>query len=99
MGLRIIQKTTVGRTRPVSEAEQLEALEKETERWSGLKNDANQSFQQEFIKNFRKVKARIDSPASVVEMAARIRQDILGRKSDSALSHGKVDIATLLELL
>ncbi len=98
MGLRIIDRQKATR-HEVTDAERLAGLKAETSHWVGIKGLNNLDIQTNFIDNFRRAKARIDSPAQVAEMASRVRDSILGRQADYATSHGQVDVATLLVLL
>lgn len=98
MGLRIIDRQH-RRKGLVTETERLRLLEEETKRWSDVKGSGDLGSQKDFITNFNRVKACLDSPASMVIKAARIREDILGRRSGAETSHTKVDITTLLDLL
>jgi hypothetical protein len=98
MGLRIIDRQ-FKRKALIPEAERLSLLVLETQRWSDVKGDVDSRSQERFISNFKRVKACLDSPDAMVEKAARIRQDILDRRPGAEISHTKVDITTLLELL
>ena|ERR1700722_714165 len=99
MGLRIIDRAK-GRTQEVSEAECLSVLTAEAGHWAAVRGQRQAlDIQRQFIDNFRRVKAQIDSPEQMAELAARAAGDIRGLTGDGATAHGKVDVATLLELL
>lgn len=97
MGLRITDRQF--RTRDVSDAERMAALESEARRWTAMRPGRPAVDGQDFLAHFREVRARLSSPDRMAEMADKIRADILGHNNESALSHNQVDIATLLELL
>lgn len=99
MGLRIVDRQFRVRD-DVTDAERTAGLESEARRWAALRaGRADSPGGQDFLTHFREVRSRIASPDRMAEMADRIRADILGRNNESALSHNRVDIATLLELL
>ncbi len=99
MGLRIVDRQFQTR-RDVTDAEHMAGLESEARRWSAMRPGRPAVDGQDFMTHFREVRARLCSADRMAEMAHKIRKDILGgRNNESALSHGQVDIATLLELL
>ena len=95
MGLRIIDRQFQTRRADISEAERLASLEIEARRWVATRGNVPLST---FIDHFQAVKSRLAPPSTMAEMADKIRGEIVGH-NDSPLSHNKVDIATLLELL
>jgi len=99
MGLRIIDRRRPREQALPTEAERLAYLRDETRHWIAAKGDLGVDFAAEFIDNFRRVRARLASPSQMSEMASRIRDNIRDRTQDSAQSHNRVDVATLLELL
>ncbi len=98
MGLRIVDRQFQTR-RDVTDAEQLAGIENEARRWAAHRPGRPAADGTDFLTHFREVRARLSSPDRMAEMAHKIRDDILGRNGESALSHNRVDIATLLELL
>ena len=99
MGLRIIDRQfQIRNGADISDAERQSSLELEARRWAASRGAGPMADPTAFVDHFQQVKARLASPTRMAEMATRIRADILGH-NDSALSHNKVDIATLLELL
>ena len=99
MGLRIIDRRPPVRAAEPTEAERLAGLTAAARHWAGVKGLNNLDIQAAFIDNFRRAKARLDSPAEVEALAGRVRDLVLGRPGDAAQPHGQVDVATLMVLL
>lgn len=96
MGLRIVDRRLPKRG-DISDAERQQGLELAASDWLAARSGGEGGA--EFLANFRRVRARLASPGSMVEMATRIRENIMVRTLESTAPHNKVDIATLLELL
>lgn len=98
MGLRIIDRPAPIR-RDISDAERLSGLQVATHAWF-MARGKDLGSEAEFVAHFRRVRDRLKTPGSMVEMATRVRQDIKNRRQGEAeASHNKVDVTTLLELL
>lgn len=98
MGLRIIDRHPSPKV-AISEADRVNELTRETAFWPASHSAGEGAARERLIDTYRRVRARLDSPQQVAEMATRVRENILGRHGQSALSHNQVDVATLLELL
>jgi hypothetical protein len=96
MGLRIIDRQYRVRN-DVSDVEHRVSLEQSTRRWLAAKGDDTSLSEREFLDKFELARHRMQTPTSMVEMAARVRAGI-SRQQDGG-PHQQVDIATLLQLL
>lgn len=99
MGLRIIDRHRPLRL-DISDAERLSGLEVATHNWFVVRGK-DFGAEAAFVAHFRQVRERLKTPGSMIEMATKVRQDIKDRQRADAEGppHGKVDVATLLELL
>lgn len=95
MGLRIIDRQYRVRT-DATDVEHRVSLEQSTRKWLAAKGGESPLSEREFLNKFDVARHRLQSPTSMVEMAARVRAGISLQDGDP---HQQVDIATLLQLL
>ena len=96
MGLRIKERHTEPQ-RIATVQERLSEVERESRAWFEQKGQPREHV--EFMQHVRSAYRLLGDGEPVGDMLGRIKEQILASNSDSALSHNRVDIATLLTLL
>ena len=96
MGLRIIRPV---KPPSLSESQRSEFLEEGERRWSSSTGEDSEELRAEFRGKFQVMKSRKISAETISEMARGVEEKIKAEQNDAAGICGKVDIATLLELL
>lgn len=98
MGLRIIDRQPKS-TPHLSEAERLALLDEQSRLWRRAHHRDDELFRKQFLETFKRVKRRLPASDELVAEAGRIRESIRREGHSGSQTHGRVDVATLLELL